>query len=190
MARSSGFRPDRARTKGRRLTSWEDGPGGTTVSATQTGPNSFFLGSGVSLVAGVAKLTVVRIRGEALFQLATADALGSGFSGAFGIGIASLSAVTAGVGSVPTPITEAEADNWLYHRFFSLRACAAIVAADAVKEASNLAVAGGVLRFEVDSKAMRIISDEDSLYAICEIVEDGVATSIFDFNSRMLVKLS
>jgi len=133
-------------------------------------------------------LTLVRTRGEVEIHLSTASAAGAGFRGAFGIGVASLAAVTAGVASIPTPITEADNDNWLYHRFFSVIAADAI----AVSGAASEALQGGMqaVRFEVDSKAMRKVPVGTALYGIVEVVLSGTAAAQFAFNSRMLFKLS
>ena len=126
MARLRGSRPGRVTAiRSRRLTSWEFGPGGTSETAFTTS-SSAFLGSAVSLVAGVGKVTVVRTRGSFLAYLNTASALNDGYSGAIGIGIASLAAISAGIASVPTPLTEMDSDNWLFHQHFHVHAAGAI----------------------------------------------------------------
>ena len=165
----------------RRLTSWEVGPGGTAVTPTSVA-GSFFLGSAIQ--ASIPGLTIVRIRGEFAAYLNLATSSLDGYVGAFGIGIASLAAVTAGVGSVPTPITESGADNWLYHRFFALKAGFPFSAG--ADPAGNLLYA---LRFEVDSKAMRKFETEQALYAIFEVVEVGTSSMQVHFDSRVLAKL-
>ena len=185
MAHSRGFPRGRARSV-RRKTDWDIGPGSSALlELTATG--AAFVGSALSLVAGAGPVTVVRTRGELMCYLTTASAINNGFIGAFGIGIASLAAVTAGIASVPTPITESNADNWLYHRFLAFSSVntfgATIVGEDSINAVSS------AIRLEVDSKAMRIVDSDKSLYAAVEFVELGTATVQVAFDSRMLLKL-
>ena len=165
----------------RRLTSWESGPGGTAVASTSVG-TAIILGSAIS--ATVPGLTIVRLRGELMMYMDQAASSNDGFAGAFGIGLASKAAVTVGVGSVPTPIAEDTSENWLYHRYFALKA--------------GFGFAGGAdpggnnqfsLRIDVDSKAMRKFPEDLSIYAAIEVVEVGVASLQMHFDSRTLVKL-
>jgi len=171
-----------SRPSSRRLTDWGNGPGGTAPTPVST-PVATILGAFVfALHPG---FTVVRIRGEFAAHLGLATASEDGFAGAFGIGIASLAAVTAGGGSVPTPITEAVSDNWLYHRFFDIKAGFPFAAG--ADPAGNREA---FIRFEVDSKAMRKFPPDTAIYASLEVVEVGTANMEVAFNSRMLVKLS
>ena len=187
MARRSGFRPARV-APSRRISAWTVGPGGTTLEPVISASTTQFVGSAIQLSAGVEALTHVRLRGELLLWLQTSSVASGGYRGAFGIGIATLAAVTAGFASVPTPLTEADADNWLYHRFFSLVSGGVLVLADTKKGPDSDIVQS--TRIEVDSKAMRKMRSEDAIYAIIEVVEQGVATMNVSFNSRSLVKLS
>ena len=181
MARLRGSSPARGiQRRARRRTSWEDGPGGT-ASLIRTGAGATFLGSAITPI--VPALTAVRLRGEFQIFLSVSTA-GGGMSGAVGIGIASLAAVTAGIASVPTPTTEADNDNWLWHRFFYVRSAGVITpVAD-----SNGGVSA-VFRVEIDSKAMRKFTDGESIYAAVELTEEGTETAIVDLNSRLLVML-
>ena len=160
----------------RRLTAWEDGPGGVGETSFSSSAAAFH-GQAVSPTAG--PLTIVRIRGELMVMLSSATAIADGYDGAVGIGLATLPAVTAGIASVPTPLTEANSDSWLYHRFISLRAPVA-------NEFQSLAIAA---RIEVDSKAMRKFDTEHAIYFAAEFTEVGIAVLRLHFNSRMLVKL-
>ena len=141
---------------------------------------SAILGNGVG--PNVEGLTVVRIRGELLVYLVSATALADGFNCAFGIGITSAQAFAIGVTAVDTPISEAAAELWMYHRFFSLHAPSAA-------EAEFIPSLAAVARIEVDSKAMRKFAADEILYAAIEVVELGTAQVQVDFNSRVLVKL-
>ncbi len=118
-------------------------------------------------------------------HLTLATAANDGYSGAFGIGIASTAACTAGGGSVPTPITESVSDNWLYHQFFNLKA--GFPFATGADPAGNRAA---FLNIEVDSKAMRKFPPDSSIYASLEVAEVGTAGLEVFFDSRMLVKLA
>jgi hypothetical protein len=102
---------------------------------------------------------------------------GDGYQGAMGIGLASSAAFTAGIGSLPTPITEAAWDGWLWHRFFSVHG--------GVADGSTNA---GSYQIEVDSKAMRKVSDEMTIFMAGEFTEIGTALMSVFFDSRMLLK--
>ena len=168
-----------ARTAGvRRLTAWSDGPGGivnTAVSASATA----FLGSFIT--GAVEGLTIVRIRGSMLYHLTAASAANDGFVGAMGIGIASVAAITAGVGSVPTPITEQDSENWLYWTPLQVQAMTATPGFS--DEGSTWA------RVEIDTKAMRKLPTDLGIYAIIEVTEIGTSALSVQFDSRALAKL-
>ena len=181
MARPRGSRQVAARTF-RRKTAWDAGPGGVAV-VNITVSTAVFLGSAISLVGGVSEVTFVRLRGYFDAFLATGSASGDGYQGAFGIGVASLAAVTAGIASVPTPITEAGAENWMYYRIFG-----AHVATSTIGDGVNAPSASS--HFDVDSKAMRKFSDEMAMYAAVEVTEIGTATLKIHFDSRILSKLA
>ena len=175
----------RGSTRGRTIgqphrTSWEVGPGGTAVTPTSVA-GSFFLGQAVQ--ATFDTLTLIRLRGEfsAFLNLATSSL--DGYAGAFGIGIASFAAITAGIASVPTPITEESSENWLYHHYFSLKAGFPFSAGADPGGNDN-----ALTRFDVDSKAMRKIPTDLAIYAAIEVVEVGTASMQVQFNSRILVK--
>ncbi len=174
--RSSGF--PRARSQ-RRLTAWNQGTGGTGVLQL-TGNASLFVGSALqALVEGV---TIIRLRGYLRAILTSGASPNDGFAGAFGIGIASLAAVTAGIASVPTPITEQGSENWLYWRAFSLQVMSATFA-DGVN-------ANGVFfDYEIDTRAMRKFPTDLAIYAAVEVVENGTAVMELWHDSRSLFKL-
>ena len=176
MARQRGFRQVLT-TPRRRLTAWDDGTGGTGVTSI-SGPGSAFVG--LSVAATADGLTVIRQRGVFRWLILNAGTAGDGFQGAFGIGIASLAAVTAGAASVPTPLTEQSSENWLYWRAIGIHARSATVASFGDESSES---------FEVDTKAMRKLPEDLALYAIIELVEIGVATASLFFDSRILSKL-
>ena len=184
MARFRGTFPARAIRTNRRLTSWELGTGGTAV-ATRAAPGSQFVGSAIALAAGASRLTVIRIRGYFNIILSLATSAKDGMTGAFGIGLATTAAVTAGIASVPTPITEQNSDNWLYWQAFSVKGAQAYAAG----AAPGLEQMNTFKEFIIDSKAQRKMDDEMSIYAALEVVEVGAATIDFHHDSRALVLL-
>jgi hypothetical protein len=102
-------------------------------------------------------------------------------TGAFGIGITQLPAFTAGIASLPTPITEADDENWLFHTFFA-------VAPPAGGETWGDS-GSAMLRVEVDSKAMRKMATDKALYAAVEVeAENGTIELAVYFDSRVLYR--
>jgi len=178
VLRRGSFRQGRIQ-RPRRESSWGVGPGGT-VTTSIANSSSVLVGGGiVPLTDGI---TLVRTRGELSLYLSSATAALAGFQGAFGIGIVEAPAFSAGIASVPTPISEADSENWLYHTFFS---CVAIEPTETFSNSGSAAV-----RFSVDSRAMRKFDLAKRIYAAIEVVEVGTAVLQVDFDSRMLFKLS
>ena len=171
-----GFSSPRIRGP-RRKTSWGVGPGGTGVNGV-TVSSAAFLGAGIVLTS-LSDVTLVRLRGYFEALLESGAAAGDGFFGAIGIGIVETAAFTAGIVSVPTPLTEDDAELWLYHRFFGVH----------VNSAAGVNDPGAHIRFEVDSKAMRKFSDDQTMYAAVEVIEIGTAALDMFFDSRVLLKL-
>ena len=174
MARRNVF--PRGATRSRRLTSWDEGVGGgspVVESATITR----FLGSALQFDGD--GLTLVRTRGEFMANLTAASAAGAGYVGAVGIGLATFAAVTAGIASVPTPITEQGWDGWIW---WSPIYCFAGRADE---------VEGGLAnqRLVIDTKGMRKLHEEDALYAAIEVTEVGAASLNVALDTRMLFKL-
>jgi len=163
----------------RRRTGWQRGTGGTTSTAlSSTGAQ--FVGNAVSVLED--GFTVVRTRGYYQVHLTLATAVNNGFLGAFGIAIASTAAVAAGIGSVPTPLTEQTWEGWLYWSAFAVKGITATTA-DGVNALAHYT------KEIIDSKAMRKIGSDMSLYAAVDVVEGGVSTAELFHDSRMLFKL-
>ena len=187
--RRSRFPTSSARSS-RRKTSWTVGPETSVNGATQviTASSAVLATTGAAVAED--GLTLVRTRGELVCLLGISASQGDGFHGAFGIGVATLAAFTAGIGSVPTPLTEEDWNGWLYHRYFGLFSGGPIAAATAAQQGDQVNSTSAALRVEVDSKAMRKLSMDMIVYAAVEVVELGAASSMeFAFNSRLLVKL-
>ena len=165
----------RGRSRSRRTTDWALGPIDRDGSLGSTGVALW--SQGITVTAG--KLTVVRIRGMAMVQLLTADAVGSGMHGAVGIGLATSAAFAAGVASLPSPLTEISWDGWIWHNIFDVRAITG-TRADGVN--SN----GARQLMEIDSKAMRKFDDSMTIFGIWETVESTNATIEMQATTRVL----
>ena len=176
MGHSRGSRFPR---RSARSTSWELGPSEV---------NGGFTLSGAALWAGTVttslpKSTLIRLRGLVRVTLLTAGSAGDGFFGAYGIGLFTKEAVAIGVTAVPTPLSDENWDGWIWHSYWDVRSTTATIA-DGVN-------AGGVVKdVDIDSKAMRIWTDEYTLLGVSEAVESGVATCEIQGSSRALIKLS
>ena len=187
MARIRGF-SSTPRRGPRRKTAWElsvaTGVDGAAQSITASGAT---LGT-TSIAIGLDGGTLVRTRGELSLFLTQASSLGDGYTGAFGIGIATSTAILAGAASLPTPLTEETDENWIYHRYFTCFA-GGIIGASAAGNEQLVDPTSAALRVEVDSKAMRKEAIGLGYYCCLEVVEVGTAGLRWAFNSRMLVKL-
>ena len=176
VGRQRGFRQGP-----RRQTSWETGPGDNTLVTQITSAGSSFVGSAITPT--IPGLTIVRLRGGAQFFLSASDSALGGFGGAFGIGIATLAAVTAGAASVPTPLTEQDWNGWIYWTPITVRQITATTA-----DGANSS--GIYMRLEVDTKAMRKMKEEDAMYAMIQVSnETGVSVLQASFDSRVLAML-
>ena len=189
MPRQRGSRFLRGTVGSQRKTSWTGGAASSGPGATQSISVSGALLLGVGLQAIVSGLTIVRTRGNLSLFLVTADAEGSGFNGAFGLGVVSENAFGVGVTAVPHPIADDDWDGWFYHRKFALFAPAAITAAGSAKEWSGIGGVAGAIQIDVDSKAMRKFKESDVVVAVLETTEVGTSIMRVAFDSRTLVKL-
>ena len=175
MARTArGFRSDRLRGP-RRLTGWEEGPGGSTVTVF-TDSLAAALGSVLTVLQD--GLTIVRLRGS-LQAFLTVGGDPGGFHCALGACIVSNDAAAVGITAIPDPIADMDWDGWFYHRFFDVHSPGVFDGADQ----SNS------IQFEVDSKAMRKVGVNDTVVVTLEAVETGAASMSVFFDSRILLKL-
>ena len=177
MARQGRF--NRGSHMSRRKTDWREGPGstdGTIVALSASG--SAVLGTGIGVNSG--ELTLVRTRGFFAGYLGSATAVQDGYWGALGIGITTVQAFTdVGITALPIPFDDVEWDGWLYHRYFS-----AVAGASGSVEDDR-----AFTRFEIDSKAMRKLSDNEVIFAVVQVVENTSVTLEIQFASCMLFKL-
>ena len=185
-ARRSSFRGQHGN---RRLTSWSSGPksgtNGTPGTISGTG-NTLGSVASSSLLDG---LTLVRIRGEFMFHLVTADASLSGFHGAVGVCNVTDSAVAAGVASVPSLVTEEGWDGWIWHQYYTCIAADAIALSGTTTEPNQVYNVSAGVRYTVDSKAMRKTPADTTLVVVLESIEIGTSTAQWSFNCRVLDKL-
>jgi len=127
------------------------------------------------------RLTVVRLRGHGFIHLDAAAALDSMVVGV-GLIIEATEAFTAGVGSVPTPLTDMDAD-WIWHDVFALGP--AVAAADDGGDLSRN------VQFSIDNKAMRKFRTGEELGFVIEgdIIAGSPTVDVF-MAARQLYKLS
>ena len=172
MARSNQRFPARSH----RSSIWNDGPGDEAVTGFSASGSAVF-GLGQASLGGN---TVVRIRGNLEAVLTAAAAAGQGYHVGLGIGIVSTDAfVDIGITALPDPLDD-KGYPWMYHRIFDVHAVTATIA-----DGSN----NNVVRFEVDTKAMRKMKPAETLCMIAQVVEIGAATVNLHFDSCMLIKL-
>ena len=175
MAHTRGFtRPVRPGSLRKKKT-WFEGPGDQTFTSL-TASGSAILGAGLSVNVGS---TLLRTRGELSLFIVSVTTDADAMIGAFGIGMASIEAFAAGIGSVLKPLEHIDSSNWLYHTMFNVQALGT--------ESTNI---GNRARFiEIDSKAMRKQDTDLVIYAAIEVVEVGAVTMSVGFQSRMLFTL-
>ena len=173
MARRSGFHPRGQRSSGV-ARDWGAGVGGSALTTIVTS-SSVVLGSGVQTTGS--ELTLLRTRGICdLFLQGSGAADGDGMFGAIGIGVFTDPAFIAGVGSLPTPVTDVEWNGWLWHSFFSVHN-------------PDITFGGSPVvhqRFEIDSKAMRKFDASQVMAAVIETVEIGTAVLNVFMDTRIL----
>ena len=175
-SRSASSRTFGPRTSPRRKTAWDNGPGANTLLGI-TSSTAGIVGSGSEVLQD--GVTLVRTRGYFNIVQTLGDASLAGYTGAIGLGLVGKPAFTAGVGSVPTPITEADWEGWIWHQLFDLRVPVAAAVGTVVDN----------LRFEIDAKAMRKTGLQEVFYFAIEVTEVANAAITVRAGSRMLFKL-
>jgi len=130
---------------------------------------------------------MVRLRGDLMLYLSLVSAADDGFAGAFGIGLCTNDAFAIGVTAVPTPIAQEDWDGWLFHQYYAVKG--PTVGTTTANNIGGVFSTSAAFRVAVDSKAMRKIPENTTVYAAMENVEVGTAALEVAFNSRVLVKL-
>ena len=100
--------------------------------------------------------------------------------GAFGMCVVSDQAMGIGVTAVPTPITDANSDLWFVHQY--LVSDFLVISAIGVDGDSGH-------QYQVDSKAMRKVNDDQDLAIVLEVSSVGDGTFIM-IAGRILIKES
>ncbi len=177
MARRGRFSRQGLTTSPRHRPAWSGGPEG--LLALSGSGNSIFAIGAQSLLDEV---TIIRTRGIFNVQLNTFAGINEGFVGAAGICVVSENAFAAGVGSIPTPVTDEAWDGWLWFQFFSIKAITATVA-----DGSNAVAIQE--KFVIDSKAMRRTHITDVEVVVIEVTEVGTAVMAAQLVTRSLSKV-
>ncbi len=176
MAHSS--RPQRQFPIRKRSKVWSDGPLTTVLTVTGNGVTGWTLGQ--TSLGGV---TIGRVHGICSFVLTAATTIGDGFAGALGIGIVTADAFAAGSGSMPSPTGDQDWGGWLFHKHFDLHAATAT-------EGDGMNALSNYTRMEIDTKAMRKMAPNETIFATVGVVITGTATMLVNGNTRMLALLS
>ncbi len=128
--------------------------------------------------AGLPKPTVVRTRGEVAIAMEANVETDQEAVGAYGVALVSDQAVAAGVASIPGPYDNADWDGWFVWRSWNF-----------VQEAAGTPASLSMMMNaqEVDSKAMRKVSDNETIVLVAESQSGAFRISM---PLRLLVKLS
>jgi len=126
--------------------------------------------------AGMVKPTIVRVRGLLLVKL-QAYTTDQDVNGAFGMCVVSDEAFAAGAASIPRPFDDAGWDGWFVWQPFSFRYEFHSATGDII----------GSVGWDIDSKAMRKVTDNETVVCMVESQSGAFAASV---NTRVLFKLS
>jgi len=141
---------------------------------TALGPQATILDQSLTtaVLARILPATIVRTRG---FLVMKSDQIAADEQcmGAYGIAVVSEAARVAGIGSIPTPITEAGWGGWLVHGYW---AC------------SSDGVDAPIARFSFDSKAMRKVETADAVVVVLQS-NQITFSSEYTIDFRLLFKL-
>ena len=177
--RRGGFHANQSLSRRpRRKTAWGVGP--DTIADVFSSTSTQTWDTGIAL-ANEEQATIVRIHGFVQLFLTASDAAASGFAVAMGFGIVTAEAFAAGVASMPSPLTDANWDGWMWHKFVQVRSIAAAAA-----DFNGLA---SVQNIDIDVKAMRILQSDNTLFGATEVVETGTATLQVNADTRLLLLL-
>ena len=100
--------------------------------------------------------------------------------GAAGIAVVTTAAFTAGIASLPTPVTESSWDGWLWYQSF----CQRVVFGTAVGIEPQF-----VTSYDIDSKAMRKVGPDETIVCIAENASASHGISVV-CPIRQLMKVS
>ncbi len=171
------FPRGRSGQRSRRVSTWVAPADQDTVS----------VASGASVIVasfdasgnGMLAPTIVRSRGEVAVRN-TAFGADVVIGGAFGICVVSDEAFAAGTASIPRPFDDADWGGWFVWQSFE-----SLFSFD--DATGNLGVNNTSLRYQVDSKAMRKVSDGET---IVMMAESQTGALVIAMHIRMLLLLS
>ncbi len=147
------------------------------VNVTMTAAGGTIIGSLNAAALALRPFTIVRARFKYMVRSDQAAAIETQV-GAIGIAVVSDESIAAGVGSIPTPITEIGSDLWLLHEIF-------------MSMESNLtdrSLNGSV--GEIDSKAMRKVEAGQDIAIVAEMsTASSTGGMVVSLGGRMLFKL-
>ncbi len=172
----SRFRSAVQRTGPKRATIWVSSSNETDFTSLPAASVVLDQSFSAANVSALGNFTITRTVGQILCAGDQVAALEVGF-GAMGMTVVSAAALAAGIGSLPTPITDEASDQW-----FVYQSIMALTSNDAGSQAA------GMKLFPFDSKAQRRVEDGQ---AIATTVENASATDglIYLIKFRMLIKL-
>ncbi len=161
----------------KRATTWLAPAPQNVIAVASTG--TAIIASFDAFANGLPRPTVVRNRGEVTVrpQAFSSDVA---ISGAFGIGIVSDSAFAAGAASVPSPFSDANWGGWFVWQSFSMLL-------EVSTDVGRLGVTESGAHYQVDSKAMRKIGDDETLVMVAESQSGAFNIAM---HIRTLLKLS
>ena len=150
---------------------------GAGISAVTTTAMATLIASLNAAALALRPFTIVRTRMK-IHYVSDQNAASEATQAAFGIQVVTEVAATAGAGSVPTPITEPDADYFVYEPLFS---DFDFIDATGFQQNANTNTT------TVDSKAMRKVDVDDDVVFTLE--QRNVLGTIISLEGRMLIKL-
>ncbi len=128
-------------------------------------------------------MTVVRIRGAVSIWLEAVTTIGDAFGDvALGIGIVSADAFAIGQSAMPSPLSDPDWD-WMWIQYLG-----AMIGRSTTE--AELTGPLGEVRVEIDTKAMRKVHPNETVFGVIETEDEtGAVTLSFSAMTRMLSKL-
>ncbi len=159
----------------RRLTQWVGPAQQEFVAVASAGAT--LIASFDAEAQGFPRPTLVRTRGEVSIRASAYNA-DLNIVGAFGMCVVSDQAFAAGVASVPEPFTDAGWNGWFVWQSFNY----------VIEHSTDVGKQAPADRvYQVDSKAMRKIAENETVVLVCESFVGALTISM---PVRMLIKLS
>lgn len=163
----------------RRMTDWSLGPNTNGVQAVDETTTKLAWGA-TAVVTAVS--TLVRTRGSWTAVFNTAASVNDGCTLGVGLIIVTAEAASVGVTAIPGPLTNMDDDRWLWHQIVPFLAPQTTFGGSTVP--------AQMYNFEIDSKAMRKLTDNDVIFgAIQTFDETGTYNVRFAADTRCLLKL-